>query len=159
MGKKQVRVIVVRKWVTALLLVSTMAAMAALLYLLSGKAYAADTHPVRDLLARVLGSGREAIPRDALLAILMPIIANILLFVPFGFFTFVTLDTPSRPRKVTYFMTVVMAIIFATALFLWQQILPTRVTKLPDTVANGVGALAGAALGHARKGVRIRFDL
>lgn len=159
MGKKQVRVIVVRKWVTALLLVSTMAAMAALLYLLSGKAYAADTHPVRDLLARVLGSGREAIPRDALLAILMPIIANILLFVPLGFFTFVTLDTPSRPRKVTYFMTVVMAIIFATALFLWQQILPTRVTKLPDTVANGVGALAGAALGHARKGVRIRFDL
>ena len=159
MGKSQVRVVVVRKWMTAALLVLTMAAMAALLYALSGKAYAADTHPVRDMLARLLGSGREAVPRDALLAILMPIIANILLFVPLGFFTFLALDVPSRPRKVTYFMTVVTAIVFATALYLWQQILPTRVTALADTVANGVGALAGAALGHTRKGVRIRFDL
>ena len=34
-----------------------------------------------------------------------------------------------------------------------------RVTSLPDTVANGAGALAGAALGHARKGMRVRFEV
>lgn len=159
MGKRQVRVVVVRKWVTAAMLVVTMASMAALLYLLSGKAYVADTHPVRDLLARLLGSGRGAVPRDAVLAILMPITANILLFVPFGFFTFIVLDTPSRPRKVTYALTIVSAIVLAVALYLWQQFLPTRVTRLPDALSNGVGALAGAALGHARKVVRVRFDI
>jgi VanZ family protein len=41
---------------------------------------------------------------------------------------------------------------------LWQQFLPTRVTSLSDALANAAGALAGAALGHARKSVRVRFD-
>ncbi|HYI08919.1 MAG TPA: VanZ family protein [Thermoanaerobaculia bacterium] len=159
MGKRHVRVIVVRKPVTVALLVLTMVAMAALLYLLSGKAYAADTHPIREILARLLGSGRGPISRDAVLAFLMPVIANILLFVPWGFLTFLALDTPSRPRKATYAITLVAAVVFAAAMYLWQLYLPTRVTALPDTVANGAGALAGAALGHARKSMRIRFDV
>jgi len=40
----------------------------------------------------------------------------------------------------------------------WQEFLPTRVTSPPDALANAAGALAGAALGHARKDVRVRFD-
>jgi VanZ family protein len=159
MGKRQVHVIVVRKPVTFALLVVTMAAMAALLYLLSGKAYAADTHPIREILARLLGSSRGPVSRDALLAFLMPVIANMLLFVPMGFLAFVGLDSPSRRRPLTYAITIVAAVVFAAAMFLWQQYLPTRVTSLPDTFANGAGALAGAALGHARKGVRFRFDI
>ncbi len=159
MGKRQVHVIVVRKYVTFTLLVVTMAAMAALVYLLSGKAYAADTHPIREILARLLGSSRGPVSRDALLAFLMPVIANMLLFVPWGFLAFVAVDSPSRHRFLTYSITVVAAVVFAAAMFVWQQYLPTRVTSLPDTVANGAGALAGAALGHARKGVRIRFDI
>lgn len=159
MGKRQVHVVVVRKPVTYGLLVLTMADMAALLYLLSGKAYAADTHPIREILARLLGYGRGPVSRDALLAFLMPVIANMLLFVPWGFLAFVALDSPARKRALTYTITIVAAVIFAMAMFVWQHYLPTRVTALPDTLANGAGALAGAALGHARKGVRVRFDI
>jgi VanZ family protein len=159
MGKRQVHVILVRKPVTFALLVLTTVAMAGLLYLLSGKAYAADTHPIRELLARLLGSGRAPVSRDALLAFLMPVIANVLLFVPWGFLAFVALDSPVRGRFTTYAITLVAALVLATAMYLWQQVLPTRVTSLFDAVANGVGALSGAALGHARKGVRIRFEV
>lgn len=159
MGKRQVHVVVVRKWVTFALLVLTMAAMVGLLYLLSGKAYAADTHPIREIVSRSIGSSRDPVPRSAVLAFLMPVIANILLFVPWGFLAFVGLDSPSRSRMFTYAITVVAAVVFAVAMYAWQLSLPTRVTSLPDTAANGVGALAGAALGHARKGVRVRFDV
>jgi VanZ family protein len=159
MGKRQVHVVVVRKPVTFALLALTMAAMVGLLYLLSGKAYAADTHPIREILSRMLGSSRGPVSRDAVLAFLMPVIANTLLFVPWGFLAFVGLDSPSRKRGVTYAITVVAAVVFASAMYVWQLYLPTRVTSLSDTAANGVGALAGAALGHARKGVRVRFDV
>lgn len=159
MGKRQVHVITIRKPVTLLLLGLTSVAMAALLYFLSGKAYAAETHPIRELLSRFLGSQRSPVSRDTLLAFMMPVIANVLLFVPWGFLAFVALDSPSRPRKLSYAITIVAATVFAAAMFLWQQMLPTRVTSLPDTFANGVGAFGGAALGHLRKGMRIRFDV
>lgn len=158
MGKRQVHVIRVPRPATVALLVLTTAAMVALLYFLSGKAYAADTHPFRELLARTLSSERP-LSRDAFLAFLMPVLANILLFVPWGFFAFVALDTPTRSRKWTYIITVIAAFLFALAMCLWQQSLPTRVTALPDTISNTLGALAGAALGHARKSVRVRFAI
>ena len=159
MGKRQVHVIVVRKWATVALLVLTSGAMMALLYLLSGRAYAADTHPFREIVARLLGSsGRGPVSRNAMLAFLMPVIANILLFVPWGFLAFLALDVPERAKKVTYAMTVLAAVIFAAGMFVWQQFLPTRVTSPLDIIANAAGAFAGAALGHARKGVRVRFE-
>ena len=157
MGKRQVYVIRVRKPVTIVLLLLTTAAMAALLYFLSGKAYAADAHPVRELLTRVLSSQRPS--RDTVLAVMMPVIANILLFVPWGFFAFIAIDKDSRPRKWTYVTTFIAALLFAWVMWLWQQSLPTRVTALPDTFSNALGALAGAALGHARKSVRVRFAI
>lgn len=150
--------IVVRKGVTLALLALTTLAMASLVYFLSGKAYAADAHPVRDLLARVLGSGRRGLSPDAILASLTQAIANMLLFVPWGFLAFIAADTPSRPRARTYTITFVGAFVFAGLMVLWQQFLPTRVTALPDTISNTLGALAGAALGHARKTVRVSFE-
>ena len=159
MGKPQVNVIRVRKWVTVTLLVLTSVGMMAMLYLLSGKAYAAETHPFRALAARLMGSSsRGPVSRGELLAFLMPVMANTLLFVPFGFFAFLALDRPERPRKVAYGTAVLGAVIFAAAMFLWQQFLPTRVTALLDVVANAAGAFCGAAIGHARKAVRVRFD-
>lgn len=158
MGKRQVRVIPVRKPVTFALLLLTTALMATLLYLLSGKAYAADRNPLWDLAASFLGAGRGPVSRSALLAFLMPVIAHGLLFVPWGFLAFVGLDAPGRPRRTTYLLTVAGALIVAGALLFWQGFLPTRVTSMTDTFANAAGALAGAALGHLRKGVRIRFD-
>ena len=158
MGKRQVRVIRVRKPVTLALLALTTAAMLALLYFLSGKAYAGDAHPVRELLTRLLSSQRP-ISRGAVVAFLMPVLANVLLFVPWGFFAFIALDSRSRPRKWTYVITFIAALLFAAAMWMWQQSLPTRVTALPDTLSNAFGALAGAALGHARKTVRVRFAI
>jgi VanZ family protein len=159
MGRRQVHVIRVRPPVTFALLVLTTAAMAALIYFLSGKAYAAETHPMRELLARLLGSGRAPVSRDALLAFLMPVLGNVMLFVPWGFLAFLALDGRTESRRAAYAMTVIGAVVFSAAMVLWQQTLPTRVTSLPDMFANGIGALAGAALGHARKGVHVRFEI
>ncbi len=158
MGRRQVHVIRVRTPVTLALLALVTLAIAALIYYLSGKAYAAETHPIRELLARLLGSGRGPVSRGTVLAFLMPIIANILLFVPWGFLMFLVLDGKTLSRRWTYGATVIGAVVFAASLLLWQQSLQTRVTSLPDMFANGLGALAGAALGHARKGVHVRFD-
>jgi VanZ family protein len=159
MGKRHVTIIPVRKPATFALLAIVTAAMASLLYVLSGRAYAAERSPLLELTARLL-SGRGAVPvsRDAMLAFLMPVIANILLFVPWGFLAFVGLDSPRRPRRTTYLLTIIGALAVALGMALWQELLPTRVTSPPDALANAAGALAGAALGHMRKGVRVRFD-
>jgi uncharacterized membrane-anchored protein len=151
MGKRQVYSIPVRKPVSALLLVVTSAAMIALISFLSGRAYAAPTDPLRMMLTRSL-------TRDRFLAFLMPVIANVLLFIPWGFLAFVVTDRPSRPRRRTYVITVIAALCFAAAIHLWQRFLPMRVTMPSDAIANALGALGGAALGHMRKGVRVRFD-
>jgi len=158
MGKRQVHVIRVPKLVTIALLVLTTAAMVTLVYVLSGKAYIAEAHPFRELVARLLSSERP-LSRGVVLAFLMPVTANVLLFVPWGFFTFLALDTPSRSRKWSYVITFFAALAFATVMWLWQQSLPTRVTGLADTLSNAFGALGGAALGHARKSVRVRFAI
>ena len=154
MGKRHVHVVVVRKPVSVALLVLTSAAVAALLYFLSGKAYAGQADPLREMLTHSL-----SLPRDQFLAFLMPVLANILIFVPWGFLAFVVLDRPPRSRTRVYLATVVAALVFACALQLWQHFLPTIVLTLSDSLANGFGALSGAALGHLRKGVKVRFDL
>jgi VanZ family protein len=158
MGKREVHVVTVRKPVTIVLLVVVTALLGGLIYGLSGKAYAADSDPVREILARLLGSGSGPVSRSALLAFLMPVIANVLLFVPWGFLSFVALDSPARRRRASYAITFVAALMLAAAMQVWQEFLPTRVTSLPDSIANALGALGGAALGQARKDVRVRFD-
>ena len=159
MGKRHVHVVNVPKLATVGLLVLTTAGMMGLVYLLSGRAYAVETHPMRELVARVLGAGREPLSSGALLSFLMPVLGNALLFVPWGFLAFIALDAPHRPRRFSYLMTVVGAVVFAAAMHFWQEFLPTRVTSLSDTVANALGAFAGAALGHARRSVRVVFDI
>ena len=158
MGKRLVHVIAVRKPVTFALLAIVTAAMAALLFVLSGRAYAAERSPLLELTARLLGGGGAPVSRDTVLAFLMPVMANILLFVPWGFLAFVALDSPRRARRTTYLMTIIGALVIAVSMSVWQEFLPTRVTAMPDALANAAGALAGAALGHARKTVRVRFD-
>ncbi|HEX8154591.1 MAG TPA: VanZ family protein [Thermoanaerobaculia bacterium] len=156
MGKREVRVIVVSKVATAALWIVVSAGIAALVWFLSGKAYSTDVHPVREILGRLLGS--RALSRDALLAYLMPTAGNALLFLPWGFLLFLALDTPSRPRFRSYAITLVGGVLFSSALQLWQEFLPTRVTGMADGLANVAGALTGAALGHMRKQVHVRFD-
>lgn len=156
MGKPEVRVIVVPKRATLMLLLLTSAAMIALLFFLSGKAYARDAFPASELLTRI-ARGERGFSSATVLAALMPVIANILLFIPWGFLAFVALDAPSRPRRRTYLITVCAGLVFAAALEVWQAFLPTRVTNPLDAVANTVGTLAGAVAGHLRKQVYVRF--
>jgi glycopeptide antibiotics resistance protein len=157
MGKRDVRVIGVPKWLTALLLVATTAAMIALLWALSGRAYASRTHSAAAV-ARTIAHAAE-VPHAMLIADLMPVAANVILFVPWGFFTFVLLDRPSRSRATTYAMTLAAAVVFAAAIELWQSSLPARVTTLFDSAANVLGALLGSMAGHLRKQVRVRFQV
>ena len=156
MGRRDVHVIAVPKWATLILLVAVSAAMTALIYALSGRAYANESHPIRDLLVHVMRAG--SVPRPNVLAVLMPVIANVLLFVPWGFLTFIMLDSPARPRRTSYIITILSGVIFAALIEAWQYTLPTRVTTPADSIANGCGAFAGAILGHLRKVVRLRFD-
>ena len=157
MAKGEVRTIVVPKWVTIILLVAVSAAMATLIVYLSGKAYTNGREPLRDLLLRLM-QRRGEIPRSTILASIMPSIANILFFLPWGFLMFLAVDTPSRSRGRSYLITVIAGTLFAVAIEVWQSFLPTRVIDLPDTIANAVGALAGAIAGHLRKRVRVQFD-
>lgn len=158
MGRRHVHVIVVPKRVTSALLAALTVLMAGLVYALSGKAYAGEGHLFVDLVARTLGSG-ELPPADAVLAGLMPAIGNALLFVPWGFLAFMVLDSPRRPRRATYLFTLAGALVFAAAMHVWQQFLPTRVTSVADAAANALGALAGAAMGQGRRDVRVRFEI
>lgn len=157
MAKGEVRTIVVPKWVTIILLIAVSATMAALIVYLSGKAYTNGREPLRDLLLRLMQRGGD-IPRSAIMASIMPSIANILFFVPWGFLMFLAVDTPSRSRGKSYLITVIVGMLFAIAIEVWQSFLPTRVIGLPDTIAYAVGALAGAMAGHLRKRVKVQFD-
>jgi len=152
-GKREVHIVVVPKWVTALLLVFTSAAMVALIAALSGRAYASDVASPREIVRRLF----ERSPHAALVAI-MPLAADALLFVPWGFFAFLVLDRDTRPRSRTYALTIGCGILFAAAVTLWQSMLPTRVITVGDAVANTAGTFIGALAAHLRKRVRVQFD-
>ena len=153
MGRRVVRVVIVPRSASAALLVAASAAMIGGIAALSGHAYASTPSSVRVLVARMMEHSPHVI-----LAMLMPFAANMLLFMPWGFFTFMVLDRAERPRSRTYAMTVAGGILFAAAIAAWQSLLPTRVTTITDATANAAGTLAGAWAAHLRKSVRVRFD-
>jgi VanZ family protein len=157
MGKREVRVIVVRKYMAVALLALISGLMAALLFYLSGKAYTSENEPLTQLLLRTMHR-QSPITRDALLAGLMPVIANMLFFVPFGFLAFLLFDSAKRPRSRTYLLTVLAGAIFAVAMEIWQSFLPTRVIGVFDVLSNTLGAFVGAVAGHVRKRVHVQFD-
>ncbi len=159
MGKVTVRTIPVRKWVTALLLLFATIVIATITLSLSGKAYAkVDPVPFREirLLADKMQDG--PVPMPILVALTMPVILNVLLFMPWGFLMFVLLDRPERPTNQSYLLTFLTAMAFSLAVEGSQYFLPTRVTDINDVIWNGLGALVGAILGHLRKRVRIAFE-
>ena len=149
MGKKVVRVVRVRKWVTLVLLVLVSAALVALVHFLSGKAYLRERPPFALLSAKTA---------EGALAGLAPAIANVLLLLPWGFLAFLALDRDDVPRRRTYFLTACAALGFSAAVDAWQYLLPTRVSGWLDLPWDVLGALSGAMLGHARKRLRVLFQ-
>src|SRR6185436_847043 len=124
MGKREVNVIRVPKWATCILLVLVSAGMVAMLAYLSGRAYTSGREPLRDLLLHVMQRGAD-VTRNAILAGVMPSIANMLFFMPWGFLMFLALDTPSRARSRTYLITILIGALFAAAMQVTQSFLPT----------------------------------
>lgn len=157
MGSRGVRIVVIPKWVTTVLLALVTGGMAAFLWALSGRAYATGSQPLMTLLVRMLRSG-PAPSRAALLAALMPFVAQALLFVPWGFLFFALIDRPELPRTRTYGITILAGVALAFIFIAWQPFLPTRVITPFDSLGSATGACAGAAIAHLRRGVRIQFQ-
>ena len=84
--------------------------------------------------------------------------ANTILFIPWGFLTFIALS-PKKPRATTYALTIVAGALFSLGVAAWQTTQPAPVTVYGDTIWNVIGTLLGAIAAHLRKSVRVRFHI
>ncbi|HEX7829817.1 MAG TPA: VanZ family protein [Thermoanaerobaculia bacterium] len=153
------RDIIIRKPITVLLLLATSVAIIAVTVWMAGKSYENfDPIPFDDLryLARRLAV--KPISTHVLTLIVVPMIANVLLFVPWGFFTFITLYGIERPTMQTYILTILLGFSFTLGIEAWQYFLPSRVADINDVIWNTSGTILGAFLGHARLRVRFEFE-
>jgi glycopeptide antibiotics resistance protein len=159
MAHSSPRVITVRRWVTILLLLLTTAAIAGLTLYAQGKAYTkVDPEPFREIRVLTQKLAEGPVRTETVVALTMPIVLNLLLFVPWGFLMFVALDRPERATIQSYLWTVLAAMAFSSLVEAWQYFLPTRVTDVNDIIWNATGAFIGAVAGHIRKRVRFAFE-
>ena len=153
------RDVVIRKPLTvALLLVATVAIIAITVWM-SGKSYEnLNPTPFDDVrfLARRLAL--RPISTHILAVLVVPMIANVLLFVPWGFLTFITLYSLDRPTLQTYVLTILLGFSFSLGIEAWQYFLPSRVADINDVIWNTLGTILGALAGHARLRVRFEFE-
>ncbi len=153
------REIVVPKWTTVLLLLATTTAIVAITVWMAGKSYENfDPIPFDDLRYLAKRLANRPISTHILAVIVMPMIANVLLFVPWGFLAFITFYTVERPTLQTYVLTILLGFSFTLAIEGWQYFLPSRVADINDVIWNTCGTIAGALLGHARLRLRFEFD-
>lgn len=158
MGKRDARVVVVPRWVTVLLLILVTAGMAGTIYFLSGRAMLRDRMSVAEVVSLVRRYDEGSVGNVAMLASIAPAIADAGFFLPWGALAFLAFDRRDEERRArTYALVVGLGVAFALVLAAWQNVLPTRVTGWDDVAWNLLGCLAGAAAGHLRKRVRIRF--
>jgi glycopeptide antibiotics resistance protein len=153
------REVVIRRPITILLLLMTSVVIVAVTVWMAGKSYENfDPIPFDDLrhLARRLETRR--VSTHVLSLIIVPMIANVLLFVPWGFFAFIALYTIERPTMQTYLLTILLGFSFTLGIEAWQYFLPSRVADINDVIWNTSGTILGAILGHARLRVRFEFE-
>jgi len=149
----------IRKPLTILMLVIVTAAIIAITVWMSGRSYSnLDPIPFDDIryLARRLAE--RPISTHILAVLVVPMIANVLLFVPWGFLTFIALYTVDRPTLQTYVLTILLGFSFSLGIEGWQYFLPSRVADINDVIWNTTGVVLGTFLGHARLRVRFEFD-
>lgn len=159
MAPRRVKTVVVGRLATVFLLIGVTVGIALATLWLSGKAYTkvdpVPFHEIRVLVDK-LGAGPVSFP--TFVALVSPMILNVLLFLPWGFLAFLLLDNPERPVPQSYLVTVLFAIGLSLAVEAAQYFLPTRVTDINDVIFNACGALLGAVLGHIHRRVRITFE-
>jgi VanZ family protein len=154
-----VRTFAVSRLTTVVILIAVSAAIVGMTIYTAGKSYAkVDPRPfdeVRDLANRL---GHKPVSTQVLAVILVPIIGNVLLFVPWGFLMFIVLYSVNRPTAQTYLLTVLLGLSFTLTIEAWQYFLPSRVADVNDVISNTVGTILGAVLGHMRLRVRFEFE-
>jgi glycopeptide antibiotics resistance protein len=149
----------IRRPITILLLLLVTATIVTVTVYTSGKSYSKiDPVPFEDLRHLSHRLEHRPVSTQIVAVIVMPIIANVLLFVPWGFLTFISLYTIERPTMQTYVLTVLGGLSFSLAIEAWQYFLPTRVADVNDVIWNTTGAVLGAILGHLRQRVRFEFE-
>ena len=150
--------ITIRKPITILLLIAVTACIGAVTLEIAGKSYAkVDPIPFEDVRHLWHRIAHRPVSTRILAVILVPIVANVLLFVPWGFLMFLALYSVERPTVQTYVLTILLGFTFSCAIEAWQYFLPSRVADINDVIWNTVGTSLGAVAGHLRRRVRFEF--
>ena len=143
--------------ITILLLLLVTAGIISATIWSSGKSYTkVDPRPFDDLRHLAHRVEHKPISTQILAVIIVPIIGNVLLFVPWGFLMFIAIYSVDRPTLQAYVLTILLGFTFTLAIEAWQYFLPSRVADVNDVIWNTVGTFAGAMLGHLR--LRVRFE-
>jgi glycopeptide antibiotics resistance protein len=151
--------VAIRRPVTIALLLAVTALIFATTLWTSGKSYTkVDPLPFDDIRNLAQRFGNRPISTQILAVIIVPIIGNIILFVPWGFLTFIALYSIERPTVQTYVLTILLGFTLTLAIEAWQYFLPSRVADINDVIWNTAGTIAGAILGHMRLRVRFEFE-
>lgn len=159
MGNASVRTVVVKKWLTALLLLLVTVVILSITITLAGHTYRkVDPRPFHDIRTLVHRLQQGPTPFPVFVSLLMPILLNVAMFAPWGFLLFILLDRPTRATSQSYLLTLLLAVAFSCGIEVWQYFLPSRVTDINDVIWNATGAMVGALFGHLRKRVRVAFE-
>lgn len=151
--------LVLHRPVTILLLLAVTIAIAALTTSITGKSYSkVDPIPFEDLRHLAHRLEHKPMATTTLSIIILPVIGNTLLFLPWGFLMFISLYSVDRPTVQTYVLTILLGISFSSAIEAVQYFLPSRVADVNDIIWNSAGTLLGALLGHARLRLRFEFE-
>lgn len=153
------RDIFIRKPITLLIFGLVTLTIIGITVWMSGRSYAnLDPIPFDDIryLARRLA--HRPVSTHILAVLVVPMVANVMLFVPWGFFLFIMLYTIERPTLQTYVLTILLGLSFSLIIEGWQYFLPSRVADVNDVIWNTSGTALGALLGHARLRVRFEFE-
>ncbi len=151
--------IVIRRPVTVLLLIAVTAGIVTMTLWISGKSYSkVDPIPFEDLRHLAHRIAHRPVSTRVLALILVPIVENVLLFIPWGFLLFIALYTVERPTIQNYVLTILLGFTFSCLIEAWQYFLPTRVADINDIIWNSTGTFAGAVLAHLRMRLRFEFD-
>ncbi|HEY4642287.1 MAG TPA: VanZ family protein [Thermoanaerobaculia bacterium] len=151
--------ITVPRPVTILLLLAVTVMIAFVTVYAAGKSYSKiDPVPFEDLRHLSHRIAQKPVSTQLVAVVVMPIVANVLLFIPWGFLTFISLYTLERPTMQTYVLTILGGLSFSLAIEAWQYFLPTRVADVNDVIWNTTGAALGAIVGHLRQRVRLEFE-
>lgn len=153
------REVVIKKPITVLLLLATTLAIITITVWMAGRSYENfEPIPFEDLRHLAKRLAERPISTHILAVIVVPMIANVLLFVPWGFLAFITFYNVERPTLQTYILTILLGFSFTLGIEAWQYFLPSRVADVNDVIWNTSGTILGALLGHARLRVRFEFE-